>query len=346
MTLSISPLPSWRQADEPPRPSSGLSLFSKTTWDTVKVLRTRTMGKGLFAARDIPQGGYVLTENSIISIPVPRGRDLGRVKNHPVRLFLDAVYALDRRDRALFMNLHSDPAGLARLQRSEADRLRIRTWCRLNRRGAPDPAAAVDEATRAVNIWMTNRASVYAPAQPSLASERSKRRKDGRDGGGDDGNADGSSSSNRRPRSDAHHDDDGVINEDDPAWDGWPYAGDGDELAGVAVFPLLSRINHSCAPNAAWSYIGGGGSGGDGGGDTRRIAVRALRPIAEGEQVLVSYLSAQASLALSREERRAVFRDSWGFVCRCRVCRGAGAGGEADGTEANVEELVRMYADE
>jgi hypothetical protein len=360
MSFSISPLASWKlPSDDAPRPSSGLLLCSKSTWDTVVVRRTRTMGKGLFAARDIPQGGYILAENSILSMAVPQGKQqLARVKNHPARLFLDAVYALDARDFAVFMGLHSDPAKLARLRASPPDQDRIATWCRLNRR--PD---AVDEATRAINIWMTNRASVYTPATAAVAEAeqreepaadtiagRRKKRKEAAAA------AAAAASPTNKPNK-GHEDDTAAPDDADDAgddlvhhqpwdtvWGGWPYAGDGAAhgaaLTGVAVFPALSRINHSCAPNASWAYASGRPVAG---GARQRIAVRALRDVRAGEQIWVSYLEPGAARAMSAAEKRAVFRESWGFACRCPVCRAEDGAAGADG-DGEVEDEGEVAA--
>ncbi|KAJ1326870.1 SET domain-containing protein-lysine N-methyltransferase [Microdochium nivale] len=86
-----------------------------------------------------------------------------------------------------------------------------------------------------------------------------------------------------------------------------------------AMFPLVARINHSCAPNAAnvWDRASG-----------LRV-IWASRDIAQGEEVLVSY----APLLRDTGERRARLAQ-YGFECDCEVCvagvSGAGGGARED----------------
>jgi hypothetical protein len=74
---------------------------------------------------------------------------------------------------------------------------------------------------------------------------------------------------------------------------------------GFGLFPKIARINHSCRPNAAyyWHEVLG-----------RRI-VHATRPIAEGEEITVSYIP----LTLSQPERQSRL-NRYGFTCKCAVC--------------------------
>ena len=48
---------------------------------------------------------------------------------------------------------------------------------------------------------------------------------------------------------------------------------------GTGVFPLASRINHSCSPNSVWSFTGRGD-----------CEVRCVRQVEAGEEILASYL--------------------------------------------------------
>eukprot|EP00887_Chlorella_sp_A99_P006616 scaffold3.g6616.t1 len=77
---------------------------------------------------------------------------------------------------------------------------------------------------------------------------------------------------------------------------------------GNAFYALHSCLNHSCAPSVhAWKREQ----------DTDGSAVvLALRNIAPGEEVTISYIEEDAPL----EERRAELAD-YGFVCRCSRCR-------------------------
>ena len=76
------------------------------------------------------------------------------------------------------------------------------------------------------------------------------------------------------------------------------------------LFEAMSKVAHSCAPNAAYSSRQGGGLG----------TYVALRSIAKGEQVSFTYIAEEA--AMPRAERRAQLLSGKGFVCRCARCCG------------------------
>jgi hypothetical protein len=76
-----------------------------------------------------------------------------------------------------------------------------------------------------------------------------------------------------------------------------------------ALFSLASKAAHCCAPNAAFSTKVGGA-----------IRYFALRPIAQGEQVTISYLADVHRL--SRLERRTRLLDTKNFWCTCSRCAG------------------------
>lgn len=80
-----------------------------------------------------------------------------------------------------------------------------------------------------------------------------------------------------------------------------------------AVYNSISRINHSCAPNAVWSWKAG---------NVRRQEVRACRDICEGEEIQCSYIRVGA-FAL-RAERQKKLLNSWNFICTCEVCSKTG----------------------
>lgn len=85
-------------------------------------------------------------------------------------------------------------------------------------------------------------------------------------------------------------------------------AADGTNSTDVAagLFPFLSMLNHSCAPNAAFTAAAPGGV----------MAVRALAPVRRGEELTVSYLN----LYESRDARRAAALATKGFTCACARC--------------------------
>ncbi|KAH7406388.1 hypothetical protein DE146DRAFT_629722 [Phaeosphaeria sp. MPI-PUGE-AT-0046c] len=82
----------------------------------------------------------------------------------------------------------------------------------------------------------------------------------------------------------------------------------GSEVAGVssrALYPLISRINHACDPNAFVMFSQAGVS----------MAVKAYRAIEPGEEITVSYLLLGAP---SRKRHDLLHR--WGFKCTCSLC--------------------------
>ncbi|EJD43878.1 hypothetical protein AURDEDRAFT_88438 [Auricularia subglabra TFB-10046 SS5] len=76
------------------------------------------------------------------------------------------------------------------------------------------------------------------------------------------------------------------------------------------VFPTLSRLNHSCRPNAnpQWNS------------ETLTIELRALRPIRAGEEVTITY---SPDLLIPAYQRRASLREAYHFTCTCTACSDA-----------------------
>lgn len=72
------------------------------------------------------------------------------------------------------------------------------------------------------------------------------------------------------------------------------------------IFPTISRINHSCKPNALWSTD-----------DEVTQEVRAIRDIAAGEEITCSYLR-QSTLRTFQERKEGL--KNWNFECSCEVC--------------------------
>lgn len=79
------------------------------------------------------------------------------------------------------------------------------------------------------------------------------------------------------------------------------------DATGTGLYALGSAVNHSCEPNAALLKRPGVRDS--------TTAVLALRDIAPGEEVTISYIDESAPL----EERRADLAD-YQFVCRCARC--------------------------
>jgi hypothetical protein len=81
--------------------------------------------------------------------------------------------------------------------------------------------------------------------------------------------------------------------------------GDGRE----AVFIRASRFNHSCSPNARYSFNAAIG----------KIRIYALRHIDIGEEILVSYLASRGVYGSNRANRQKRLT-GLGFTCVCSVC--------------------------
>ena len=75
-------------------------------------------------------------------------------------------------------------------------------------------------------------------------------------------------------------------------------------LLGRANFPLAALANHSCVPNAAARQEG------------PQMCLYALRAIEAGEEICHCYVN------LDEPEAQSLIRQTWGFVCACRRCRG------------------------
>ena len=92
----------------------------------------------------------------------------------------------------------------------------------------------------------------------------------------------------------------------------------------AAVFPLISRANHSCVPNADFVTRG----------ERRVQEIIATSNIATGEEITLSYLEASAAGSEGRNERQGYTRLWYGFQCRCKAC-------SLEGQELVLDEAVR-----
>jgi hypothetical protein len=69
---------------------------------------------------------------------------------------------------------------------------------------------------------------------------------------------------------------------------------------GIGIFPLLSLLNHSCAPNCAVVFNGPVG------------ALRTIAPVCQGEPLTINYVDLVGSTA----QRRAKLADDYFFLCQ------------------------------
>ena len=77
-------------------------------------------------------------------------------------------------------------------------------------------------------------------------------------------------------------------------------------VIGSGHYPTVAKMNHSCDPNVEWRSLNG----------SAKIEMVALRPILEGDEILLSYID-QSLPVLERRER---LLDLYGFVCECPKC--------------------------
>ena len=95
-----------------------------------------------------------------------------------------------------------------------------------------------------------------------------------------------------------------------------------------AVFSNISRINHSCEPNAQGNFHEGLG----------RFNVHATRDIAVDEELTLNYLHDHGAV---RETRVGRLRDGYGFDCACPACDMSSERG-VDGEKRRIEMLGRL----
>ena len=74
-----------------------------------------------------------------------------------------------------------------------------------------------------------------------------------------------------------------------------------------AVFCRISRLNHSCVPNAQGNFHGRLG----------RLNVHATRDIRAGEELTLNYLQEEGA---GRDSRHRRLLDGYGFECDCPAC--------------------------
>lgn len=88
----------------------------------------------------------------------------------------------------------------------------------------------------------------------------------------------------------------------------WTWRGDGEPSGRYTlVYDQISRLNHSCRPNAAYTFYDASFS----------MGVHAVRDIAAGEEILISYVL----LCHPYEERKAQLAP-YGIDCKCDACVG------------------------
>jgi len=84
---------------------------------------------------------------------------------------------------------------------------------------------------------------------------------------------------------------------------------------GIALFPHVAALNHSCIPNCTVTYL-----------DSNEIVVFALRDILKGEELTISYVDQEKPQDVRCEE----LKERYGFICGCDACK-CGLGGDIQG---------------
>ncbi len=84
------------------------------------------------------------------------------------------------------------------------------------------------------------------------------------------------------------------------------------KLQGLAIFPTLSRANHSCAPNCRPM---------PGAAADKQVVLTALTDIDAGDAITWNYLDDSELMALDYGFRNVNLVNSYRFVCQCERCR-------------------------
>ncbi|KAF5313924.1 hypothetical protein D9619_013083 [Psilocybe cf. subviscida] len=102
-----------------------------------------------------------------------------------------------------------------------------------------------------------------------------------------------------------------------------------DELAELpqhrAIFPQMTKFNHSCGPNAYWKWDL----------STFSLVLTAVRPIKAGEEITIAYVAPH----LTSEGRRSTLRSLYAFDCVCDFCRSHSPSALAAGDDARLKLL-------
>lgn len=88
---------------------------------------------------------------------------------------------------------------------------------------------------------------------------------------------------------------------------------EGEERLYMGVYPGMSRVNHSCAPNCrVYSREG----------DHKLLILESLRDIEAGEELTFAYLPEVVGLGVAA--RQQMLEENCRFKCECAVCSGEG----------------------
>lgn len=101
-----------------------------------------------------------------------------------------------------------------------------------------------------------------------------------------------------------------------------------------AVFLTVARLNHSCVPNAQGNLNTAlPGS---------QFTIHALRSIAVGEEITISYLHDELAIRAARQKR---LKDGYGFECACEICSIEDSGKRHEQSHQRRLKIQEMLAD-
>lgn len=111
-----------------------------------------------------------------------------------------------------------------------------------------------------------------------------------------------------------------------------PGAGSGSNLQRGAIFEFLCRAQHSCTPNAEYSWNQSLGQG----------VLHAVQPIAAGAEINISYLSTVSQMPF--EQRQQVMVEGFRFQCECATCSAQRGDSEAAVALRTASDARRLRA--
>lgn len=101
-----------------------------------------------------------------------------------------------------------------------------------------------------------------------------------------------------------------------------------------ALFLTVARLNHSCVPNAQGNLNTAlPGS---------QFTIHALRAIADGEEITISYLHDELAI---RSARQKWLKDGYGFECACEICSIEDSGERHKQSHQRRLKIQQMLAD-
>ena len=95
---------------------------------------------------------------------------------------------------------------------------------------------------------------------------------------------------------------------------------------GFGIFPLFSRVNHSCTPNIHASYNPSLGA----------HTVHAIRDIQPGEEILASYIDCIQPISERNKDL-----ETYGVDCYCTVCKSSSAAIASEKRRDRLHDIVR-----